>query len=75
MNIRIENKNSILLDTLSQIFGDKMNLARIKFFVLFICALCKVQTVCFDKFAVCFDTDVKFESSLRRIQRFMSIWH
>ena len=74
MNIRIENKNSILLETLSQIFGDKMNLARIKFFGLFICALFKVQTVCFDKLAISFDTDVKYESSLRRIQRFMSLY-
>lgn len=49
-----------------------MNLARIKFFGLFICALCKVQTVCFEKLAVSFDSDVKVDSSLRRIQRFMS---
>jgi len=49
-----------------------MNLARIKFFGLFICALCKVQTVCFEKLATSFDTDVRVESSLRRIQRFMS---
>lgn len=72
MNTRIENKNSILLSTLSQIFGNKMNLARIKFFGLFICALCKVQTVCFEKLAVSFDADVRVDSSLRRIQRFMS---
>ena len=51
-----------------------MNLARIKFFGLFICALFKVQTVCFDKLAISFDTDVKYESSLRRIQRFMSLY-
>ncbi len=43
MNTKAENKNTILFTTLSQIFGDKMNLARIKFFGLFICALCKVQ--------------------------------
>jgi hypothetical protein len=72
MNARIESKNSILIDTLSQIFGDQMNLARIKFFGLFICALCKVQTVCFEKLAVSFDSGVKVDSSLRRIQRFMS---
>lgn len=72
MNTSIESKNSILLSTLSEIFGDKMNLARIKFFGLFICALCKVQTVCFEKLATAFDTDAKVESSLRRIQRFMS---
>jgi len=72
MNTRVESKNSILFATLSQIFGDKMNLARIKFFGLFICALCRVQTVCFEKLAASFDTDVRVDSSLRRIQRFMS---
>ena len=48
-----------------------MNLARIKFFGLFICALCKVQTVCFEKLATAFDTDTKVDSSLLRIQRFI----
>ena len=72
MNTRVENKNTILFKTLSQIFGNKMNLARIKFFGLFICALCKVQTVCFEKLAAGFDSDVKVDSSLRRIQRFMA---
>ena len=72
MNTKTESKNSILLSTLTEIFGDKMNLARIKFFGLFICALCKVQTVCFEKLAASFDTDVGVDSSLRRIQRFMS---
>ena len=72
MDIRAENKNTILFSTLSQIFGDKMNLARIKFFGLFICALCKVQTVCFEKLAASFDSKVKVDSSLRRIQRFMA---
>lgn len=72
MNTRFDNKNNILFDTLVPIFGDKMNLARIKFFGLFLCALCKVQTVCFEKLASSFDTDVKIDSSLRRIQRFMA---
>jgi len=49
-----------------------MNLARIKFFGMFICALCKVQTVCFEKLAASFETDAKSGSSLRRIQRFMA---
>jgi hypothetical protein len=72
INTRAESKNTILFATLSQIFGDKMNLARIKFFGLFICALCKVQTVCFEKLAADFNTHVRVDSSLRRIQRFMS---
>lgn len=49
-----------------------MNLARIKFFGLFISALCKVQTVNFEKLAFSFDSEVKTDSSLRRIQRFIS---
>jgi len=72
MNTKIESKNTILFTILTEVFGEKMNLARIKFFGLFICALCKVQTVCFEKLAVSFDTDVRVDSSLRRIQRFMS---
>jgi len=72
MKIKVENKVSILSATLAEYFGDNMNLARIKFFGLFICALCKVQTVCFEKLAVSFDSDVRVDSSLRRIQRFMS---
>lgn len=72
MNTRPEDKNNHLFSTLSQVFGANMNMARIRFFGLFICALCKVQTVCFEKLAVSFDSEVKVESSLRRIQRFMS---
>jgi hypothetical protein len=49
-----------------------MNLARIKFFGLFICALCKVQTVCFEKLATAFETNAMTGSCLRRIQRFMA---
>jgi hypothetical protein len=49
-----------------------MNLAHIKFFGLFICTLCKVQTICFEKLATAFETDAMSKSSLRRIQRFMA---
>jgi len=72
MDTRVESKNSILLETLSQSFGSNMNLSRIKFFGLFICALCKVQTVCYEKLAASFDSNALVESSLRRIQHFMS---
>lgn len=72
MNTKVENKVTILSNTLTEFFGDKMNLARIKFFGLFISALCKVQTVCFEKLACSFDSDAKMDSSLRRIQRFMA---
>jgi len=72
MKIKVENKVTVLSDTLKEFFGDKMNLARIKFFGLFISALCKVQTVCFEKLACSFECDARAESSLRRIQRFIS---
>lgn len=72
MNTRFEDKNTYLISIISQVFGDKINLARMKFFGLFICALCKVQTVCFEKIATAFDSDVVVSSSLRRIQRFMA---
>jgi hypothetical protein len=56
MDTRVENKVTLLSDTLKEFFGNKMNLARIKFFGLFISALCKVQTVCFEKPACGFDS-------------------
>jgi hypothetical protein len=39
---------------------------------LFICALCKVQVVCFEKLASGFENSCGSDSSLRRIQRFMA---
>ena len=72
MNIKAKNKSTILSENLAEFFGSNMNLARIKFFGLFISALCNVQTVCFEKLATGFDSDAKVDSSLRRIQRFMS---
>lgn len=50
------------------------NLARVKFFVLFICALCKVQAVGFEKLATAFDSSASTSSSLRRIQRFIAAY-
>jgi len=70
--IKVECKSTQLISILSQNLAGKMNLARIKFFGLFICSLCKVQTVCFEKLAIAFETGVKTGSSLRRIQRFMA---
>jgi len=72
MNTKDSNKINVLSLTLAEFFGERMNLARIKFFGLFISALCKVQTVCFEKLATGFDSEAKVDSSLRRIQRFMS---
>jgi hypothetical protein len=72
MNTKVKSKNSILTDTLVDIFEKKVNLARIKFISLFILALSKVQTVGFEKLAIAFEDKSKTESSLRRIQRFIA---
>ncbi|WP_157754705.1 hypothetical protein [Salinivirga cyanobacteriivorans] len=39
---------------------------------MFVFALCKVQTVGFEKLANAFDSNAKSTSSLRRIQRFIA---
>ena len=46
--------------------------ARIKFFVLLVIALCKMQTVCFERLSEAMDSDAKISSCLRRIQRFFA---
>lgn len=46
--------------------------ARVKFLVSFICALCKLQTVCFTKLAQGFEGEIYIESKLRKIQRFFA---
>jgi hypothetical protein len=46
--------------------------ARIKFFVLLITALCKMQTVCFERLAEGMDSPAQISSCLRRIQRFFA---
>ena len=65
-------KDTTFEDTFKKVFSDQLNLARVKFIMLFVKALCKVQTVCFQKLALAFDTQCKPSSSLRRIQRFMA---
>jgi hypothetical protein len=46
--------------------------ARIKFFVLLITALCKMQTVCFERLPEGMDSPAQPGSCLRRIQRFFA---
>ena len=77
MNIKASkhNKNIDLTSILQVYLQDKMNLARIKFISLFIVALCKVQTVGFEKLANAFENQADASSSLRRIQRFISSFH
>ena len=71
-NTKVEGKNTELISILRQQFDGSINLARIKFISMFICALCKVQTVGFEKLANAFDSIADSESSLRRIQRFIA---
>ena len=70
MTSRVESKSSELVAIFHTLLG--WNLARVKFFVLFICALCKVQTVGFDKLSSAFNSTADSASSLRRIQRFIA---
>jgi len=65
-------KDTQLISILGQTLLGEMNLCRIKFLGMLICALCKVQTVCFEKLANAFESEAKSESSLRRIQRFIA---
>lgn len=65
-------KNNELTAVLNTHFEGKLNLARVKLISLFICSLCKVQTVTFNKLANAFDHKASSCSSLRRIQRFIA---
>jgi len=69
---KVDNEDTTLLDVLQNEFGGKLNLARIKFLALMLKALCKVQTVNFERLAIAFDSTSKSSSSLRRIQRFVA---
>lgn len=70
MNTKEQNK----FNQLTCIFQEKTkwNLARVKFLVSFIYAICKLQTVNFQRLAQGFGGDASSDSSLRRIQRFFS---
>jgi hypothetical protein len=57
-------KSTELNSVLSSHFQGKINLARIKLISHFIIALCKVQTVTFEKLANAFETSVDNKSSL-----------
>lgn len=65
-------KNSELTSVLNSHFQKNINLARVKLISHFVIALCKVQTVTFEKLANAFDSHADSESSLRRIQRFIA---
>ncbi len=65
-------KSNELISVLTPHFQGKVNMARIKFMSHFIMALCKVQTVTFEKLANAFESSANSKSSLRRIQRFVA---
>lgn len=72
MQTKVSNKNSDLVDILRSHLENNMHLSRIKFLAQVIMALCKVQSVCFEKLALGFENPAQTSSSLRRIQRFMA---
>ena len=56
MKTKVQDKSTQLTAVLQGYFGEKMNLARIKLFGMFICTLCKVQSVAFNKLAIAFES-------------------
>ena len=70
--INVSSKNREFLAILSTHFKGKVNVARLKLMSMFVIALCKVQTVGFEKLSSAFDTKAQAASSLRRIQRFIA---
>jgi len=65
-------KNSELTSVLNNHFQGKINLARVKLISHIVIALCKVQTVTFEKLSNAFESKTSSASSLRRIQRFIA---
>lgn len=72
MHTKVLSKSSDLTAILRTHFKSNMNLAPIKFLSLMIIALCKLQTVCYEKLCYGFESSAHHRSSLRRIQRFMA---
>ncbi len=65
-------KDTELYQVLQAQFGGVINLARVKLISFFVIALCKVQTVNFERLSFAFDTSSQPSSNLRRIQRFIA---
>jgi len=70
MKTKASNKSIELVAIIQHRLG--WNRARVKFFVSFIIALCKVQTVCINNLAQGFEGKAMVEYNLRRIQRFFA---
>ncbi len=72
--INVESKSREFISILDTHFQGKVNLSRLKLIAMFVFALCKVQTVGFEKLANAFDSEALAASSLRRIQRFIALY-
>jgi hypothetical protein len=70
--INVESKSREFVSILDTHFQGKVNKARLKLMAMFVIALCKVQTVGFEKLSNAFDSEALAVSSLRRIQRFIA---
>lgn len=68
---KVSNEDTTLFSVLKKELTC-INVARLKLMSLFICALCKVQTVNYERLALGFDTNIEKDSNLRRIQRFFA---
>ena len=71
-NINVRSKSKEFVEILDTSFKGKVNLSRLKLISMFVIALCKVQTVGFEKLSNAFDSRATASSSLRRIQRFIA---
>lgn len=74
MKTNADFKNTELTASLQHHFKNHTNLARIKLIAFFVTALCKVQTVNFEKLSNAFESTSQSTSSLRRIQRFFATY-
>jgi hypothetical protein len=63
-------KSSELTSILVRLFEKKMNSACIKFIGQMIIALCKIQTVNYQKLSSAFETTVESDSNLRKYNDF-----
>jgi len=72
MTTKDKSKSNDFISILNNHFQGEVNLSRLKLLEMFVLALCKVQTVGFEKLANAFDSKAMAASSLRRIQRFIA---
>ncbi|MCC5918000.1 MAG: IS4 family transposase, partial [Cryomorphaceae bacterium] len=71
-NTSSDRKDTDFLALFIDVFGEHLNLARIRFINLFVLALCKSCSVNYSKISNAFDNNSNALSNYRRIQRFMA---